>query len=141
MSYEPLFYIRYHLSIKNNIIMMGETKKWYFICKIKKLMEKIKKHNFTQNEGNIYILDNDGFYYNIQIRIITKSNIKKNKNEPLVKSFFRVLKLCFRDVFNILYENSSEIKIKGKDDIFSYYSYNIPSYIWCITTGMILADL
>jgi hypothetical protein len=52
-----------------------------------------------------------------------------------------MLKTNAENIFNNLLNNSSEMKIKLKNNKFFYDSYDIPGYIWCIFVGMLTAEL
>jgi hypothetical protein len=137
MLYGNKFNVLCHFSILNDIVILGSIKSFYFICLITKLPEKFKKTKYIQNEANIYIKDNDGSYYSIQVTLVSRTN---KSNKPLKVWFLELLEEHVNHVYTNIKNNSSKINIKGKNK-FSYNLYNIPAYIWCIATGMISAEL
>ena len=137
MSYGNKFNVLCHFSILNDIVILGSIKKIYFICIITKLPEEFKKTKYIQNEGNIYIKHNDNSYYSIKVTLLSKSN---KYNKPLKLWFIELLEEHVNYVYNNIKNNSSKIKIKGKNK-FSYNLYHIPAYIWCVATGMISTEL
>lgn len=137
MSYGNVFNVLCHFSILNNIVLLGNIKKLYFICIITKIPENFEKTKYKQNEASIYIKHNDDSYYSIEVRLFP--NISRF-NKPLKVFLIELLEENFNSVYNNIKNNSSKIKIKEKKK-FCYNLYHIPGYIWCIATGMITTDL
>lgn len=88
------------------LVLVGQTEEYSFICNIISV-EDIA--NCTNDEGNIYISDNRGGFYNIKMDLLNP------ELEP------------------------PDSRISPFD--FNYNDYGIPAYIWCIVTGMIMAEL
>jgi len=139
MSNQNMFDIKYHFSLLNDIVLFGETNNINFICIITKNI-KIKKSNFHQNEACIYIKDNDGKYYNIQVTIFPNIVIQK-PNKPKNEIFIELLQQYAEEIYINLKNNSTEITIKEKNNKFKYFLYDIPAYIWCVAMGMITTKL
>lgn len=140
MLYQDNLKIIRHFSLFNNIVLFGDSGNMRFMCIITKILKKIKLKKIIQNEGSIYIRDNDGTYYLIQVTLMTE-NFINDRNNSINEAFIKALKLYAREMYKILEKNSSEIVIKEKDNEFSYHLYEMPAYIWCIALGMITAKL
>jgi len=119
---------------------MGKTKKWYFTCEIKKLPKSYNNLLLPQDESRIYIKNKDGTYYVVHV-VLYPINHNKNKNEKLCHWYMRMLESYHKDVYKILTYNISKIQFKEKNNDFLYSLYDIPSYIWCVVTGMLLAEI
>jgi hypothetical protein len=130
--------ILYHYSLLDDIVLFGKNKDMYFICVITKIPKEFKKKFYSQNEARIYIQNNDESYYCIQVSLLTDSN---KHNKPLNEWFVSLLKKHTTDVYKNLINNSSKLKVKEKKSEFLYFLYDIPAYIWCVVTGMIITEL
>lgn len=137
MSYGNHFNILCHFSILNDIVLLGTIKELYFICIITKLPEEFKKTKYTQNEGNVYIKHNDNSYYSIKVTLLSKINKYK---KPLKVWFIELLEEHVNYIYKNIKKYSYKLKINGKNKFF-YNLYHIPTYIWCIATGMISTEL
>jgi hypothetical protein len=132
--------IIYHFSLLYDIVLFGKTDNEYFICVITKFQNKYKKTKHTQSAACIYIQDNDEFSYCIQVSLLSDKN---SSNKPLKEWFLEMTKKNAPNIYDNLIHNSSDIKIKSKNNKFCYIrnGYDIPNYIWCVVTGMILTEL
>lgn len=133
-----LFKIAYHFSLLDDIILFGKINDTYFICIITKIPKNIKNLNYSQSEAHIYIKNNDDSHYCIQISLLSEKNIP---NRPIKKWVVDILKKYANNIYKNLKNHSEKIIIKEKDNDFIYYLYDIPAYVWCIVTGMIVAEL
>jgi hypothetical protein len=140
MLYQQKIDVIRHFSLLNNIVLFGDSGQLKFMCIIKKMDKKIKKSKRTQNEGSIFIQDNDGSYYLIQVTLMT-DNLINDSSISTNESFIYALKLYAKEMYKLLEKNPSEVLIKEIDNKFSYHLYDIPAYIWCIALGMITANL
>ena len=130
--------ILYHYSLLDDIVLFGKNKDMDFICVITKIPKEFKKKFYSQNEGRIYIQNNDESYYCIQVSLLTDNN---KHNKPLNEWFVSLLKKHTTDVYKNLINNSSKMIVKEKKGEFLYCLYDIPAYIWCVVTGMIITEL
>ena len=133
-----LFKIIYHFELLHDIVLFGKINYEYFICVITKFSSKLKKSKDYQSPSCIYIQHDENFYYCIQVSILSD----KNKNNKTLKEWFlEMVKKNAPDIYKNLLNKSLEMKIKTKNNIFFYESYDIPRYIWCIFIGMLTAEL
>lgn len=130
--------VLYHYSLLEDIVLFGKQEYMYFICVITKIPKKFKKKHYSQNEGRIYIENNDKSYYCVQVSLLTDSN---KYNKPMNEWVISLLKKYTTNIYKKLINNSSEIIIKEKNGEFLYFLYDIPAYIWCVATGMIITEL
>ena len=138
MSNNQKFHIIRHFAILNNIVLFGKNNDMYFMCIITKILDPPKNPNYPQSEACIYIKDNDGIYYNIQVTNILA--IEK-LDKPINELFMYFLKRFAKEIYKILKKNSLEIQIKEENNKFIYFLYDIPPHIWCVAVGMITAEL
>ena len=132
------FKIIYHFALLKDIVLFGKIDNEYFICVITKFSSKLKKTKDYQSTSCIYIQDDDNYFYCIQISIFSDKN---RLNNTLKEWFLIMIKKNAENIFKNLLNNSSEMKIKLKNNKFFYDSYDIPGYIWCIFVGMLTAEL
>jgi hypothetical protein len=132
------FKIIYHFELLKDIVLFGKIDYEYFICVITKFSSKLKKTKEYQSTSCIYIQDDDKYFYCIQISIFSD---KDRLNNTLKEWFLEMIKKNAENIFKNLINNSSEMKIKLKNNKFFYESYDIPGYIWCIFVGMLTAEL
>ena len=132
------FKIIYHFELLHDIVLFGKIDYEYFICVITKFSSKFKKSRDYQSCSCIYIQDDDNYFYCIQISIFSDKN---RLNKTLKEWFLEMIKKNAENIFQNLLNNSSEMKIKLKNNKFFYDSYDIPGYIWCIFIGMLTAEL
>lgn len=139
MSQQNIFDIKYHFSLLNDIVLFGKVNDLKFICFIKKNIKKINNTDYEQNEGCIYIKDNNGLYYCVQVILFPQN--KSFLNKPSYEIFIKLINQFNKEIYENLKNNSSQIIIKENNYKFEYFLYDIPAYIWCVTVGMITTKL
>lgn len=140
MSNEQNFKIIYHFLLLNDIVLFGKAIDYYFICILTKFSasEKKIKEKYKQSAACVYIKNNDDSYYCIQVSLLSDNN---KTNKPFKKWVLEIFRKYASNIYINLKKNSFKMIIKEINDKFLYNLYDIPNYIWCVATGMILAEI
>lgn len=138
-SIKPNFKIIYHFSLKDDIVLFGKSiHHFYFICRIKQLPTDYKPIH-ESHEACIYIRDNNQSFYRIETTLFHKPEVCI---KPIYKWFLQYnLKHFYPDVYANVINHSSDIQIYHDNNTFVYCLYDISPHIWCVITGMIMAQL